>query len=375
MANIDVVEVESSAQLKAFITYPNELYRDDPNYVTPLLAERKEFFDKKANPFYRSARAQLFLAMRDGQVVGRIATCISYRHNEYHDEQTGFFGFFDTPDDYEIAQMLLKVAMITLKKAGMERMRGPMNFSTNHECGFLVEGFDSPPMVMMTYNYPYQVKLAEKFGLKKAMDLLAFSISRESGIPPRLLSVVERLKERSRVTVRQIDMGNFERELELVQKIYDSGWANNWGFVPMDEAEFDHMARSLKQILDPRIVTIAEHEGEAIGFSLALPDINQALIRLKGRLFPFGLLKLLWHTKVRNKINQARMVIFGVIPEYQKRGIDSLLFTETFNRGVACGYYTGELSWILESNELMCRAAEQMGAVPYKRYRIVEMPL
>jgi len=375
MSKIDVVEVESSAQLKAFITYPNKLYADDPNYVPPLLAERKEFFDKKSNPFYRSAKTQLFLAMREGEVVGRIATCISYRHNEYHDEQTGFFGFLDTPDEYEIAQMLLKVAMITLKKAGMDRMRGPMNFSTNHECGFLVEGFDSPPMVMMTYNAPYQVKLAEKFGLKKAQDLLAYHLTEESGIPPRLQAVVERLKHRSKVDVRQIDMSNFDRELAVVQEIYDSGWANNWGFVPMDKAEFDHMAKSLKQILDPRIVTIAEHEGKPIGFSLALPDINQALIHLKGRLFPFGLLKLLWHTKIRNKINQARMVIFGVIPEYQKRGIDSLLFVETFSRGTANGYTTGELSWILESNEMMCRAAEQMGAVCYKRYRIVEMPL
>lgn len=375
MANIEVVEVESSAQLKTFITLPNRLYKDDPNYVTPLLLERKEFFDKAKNPFYRSAKTQLFLAMRDGEAVGRVATCISYRHNEYHDEQTGFFGFFDTPDDYDIAHPLLKVAMITLKKAGMDRMRGPLNFSTNHECGFLVEGFDSPPMVMMTYNAPYQVKLAEKFGLRKAMDLLAFSITEESGIPPRLRSVVERLRVRSEVTVRPIDMSNFDRELELVQKIYDSGWAENWGFVPMDKAEFDHMARNLKQILDPRIVTVAEHHGKAIGFSLALPDINQALIRLKGRLFPFGLLKLLWHTKVRSKIDQARMVIFGVIPEFQKRGIDSLLFVETFNRCAAAGYHTGELSWILESNDLMCRAAEQMGAVPYKRYRITEMPL
>ncbi|MCP4684724.1 MAG: N-acetyltransferase [bacterium] len=375
MAKIDVVEVESAAQLKAFITYPNKLYRDDPNYVTPLLAERKEFFDKKANPFYRSARTQLFLAVRDGEVVGRIATCVSYRHNEYHQEQTGFFGFFDTPDDYEVAQTLLKVAMITLKKAGMDRMRGPLNFSTNHECGFLVDGFDSPPMVMMTYNYPYQVKLAEKFGLKKAMDLLAFSITAKTGIPPRLQSIVNRLKERSKVTMRQIDMSKFEEELAVVQQIYDSGWADNWGFVPMDKAEFAHMAKNLKQILDPRIVSIAEHEGRAIGFSLALPDINQALIRLKGKLFPLGLLKLLWHTKVRSKIYQARMVIFGVVPDFQKRGIDSLMFTETFNRCTAVGYHTGEISWVLESNEMMCRAAEQMGAVPYKRYRIVEMPL
>jgi GNAT superfamily N-acetyltransferase len=375
MAKIDVVEVESAAQLKQFITFPNLLYYDDPNYVTPLLSERKEFFSKRANPFYRAASAKLFMAERDGKIVGRIATCVSYRHNDYHDESTGFFGFFDTIDDYEVAQTLLKVAMITLKKEGMDRMRGPMNFSTNHECGFLVEGFDTPPMVMMTYNHPYQYKLAEKFGLKKAMDLLAYRMVEEDGVPERLRTVVEKLRERSRITIRPLNMRDFDDELERVHEIYTSAWAENWGFVPMDKAEFDHMADQLRQIIDPKIVLIAEHEGKPVGFSLALPDINQALIHLDGHLFPFGLFKLLWHTKVRNKINAVRLVIFGVVPQFQKRGVDSMLFVETWQRGVALGYNNAELSWILETNELMCRAAEEMGAKRYKKYRIMEMPL
>ncbi len=375
MSTVDVVEVESAAQLKAFIAYPNRLYAGDDNYVTPLLMERKAFFDPNTNPFYRVARVKMFLAMREGEVVGRIATCINYRHNEYHQEQTGFFGFFDTPNNYEIAGKLLKVAMITLKKAGMERMRGPMNFSTNHECGFLIEGDDSPPVVMMTYNYLYQVKLAEKFGLKKAMDLIAYKITSESGVPERLQRIADKNRERNRITVRTLNMSDYENELARAHKIYNSGWAKNWGFVPMDDEEFSFMAKDLKQIIDPDIICIAEYQGEAIGFSLAVPDINQALIHLKGRLFPFGLLRLLWHTKIRNKINGARMVIFGVVPEFQKRGVDSMLFVETFNRGVAKGYNWAELSWILETNELMNRGAIQMGAVPYKRYRIVEMPL
>jgi len=375
MSDTDVVEVESSTQLRQFITYPNELYRDEPNYVTPLLVERKEFFDFKKNPFYRGAKVKLFLAMRGGKVCGRIATCVNYKHNQFHEENTGFFGFFDTPDDYEIASKLLKVAMITLKREGMDRMRGPMNFSTNHEIGFLVEGFDRPPSVMMPYNHPHQPQLAEKFGLKKVMDLHGYEITRESGITPRIEQVVEKLQKRSQITLRTLDMSRFDDEVTIINEVYNQAWERNWGFVPMDKAEFEHTARDLKQIVDPELVFIAEHQGRAVAFCLALPDINQALIKLRGRLFPFGILKLLWHTKIRRKITCLRMITMGVVPEFQKRGVDSMMYVATFKGGVERGYETAELSWILETNDLMCRAAEMMGARLYKRYRISEMPL
>jgi len=375
MPNIEVAEVESSAQLKKFISYPNELYRSEPNYVTPLLSERKEFFDREKNPFYKTASVKLFLAMRGREVVGRIATCINYNHNQVHEEQVGFFGFFDCPDDYEIASTLLKVAMITLKKAGMEKMRGPMNFSTNHECAFLVEGFDSPPTVMMPFNQPYLPRLAEKFGLKKVMDLVAYRITREDPISERMQKVVKKMQARSRITIRGIKMSDFNNELQRVKTIYDNAWELNWGFVPMGEEEFDYVARGLKQIVDPELALIAEFEGKPVAFSLALPDFNQALIHLKGRLFPTGLLKLLWHTKVRNKVRCVRLIMFGVVPEFQRRGIDSLMYVETYNRAIARGYDWAELSWILETNELMRRAAEQMGGKLFKRYRVVEMPL
>ena len=375
MAKIDVVEVESTAQLKKFIRYPYDLYKNDPNYVRPLMVERLEFFDKKKNPFYRSARVKMFLAVRNGQVCGRIATCINFKHNEYHQEQAGFFGFFDCPDDFEIASTLLKVAMITLKKEGAEVMRGPMNFSTNHEIGFLVEGFDSPPMIMMTYNQPYLPRLAEKFGLKKAMDLLAFRKDDSNPIPERLSRVVDRMRQRSRITVRGLKLSAFDEEVSRILKVYNAAWAPNWGFVPMDETEFRHVAKEMKQIFDPDLVLIAEHEGTPVAFTLALPNINQALIHLKGKLLPLGMLKLLWHTKIFNKVDSLRLITFGVIPEYQKRAIDSMMFIETVNRGLARGYKWAELSWILETNDLMCRAAEEMGASVYKRYRILEMPL
>ncbi len=375
MANVEIVEVESKAQLRQFIKYPMKLYHDDPNYVTPLIQERLDFFDRSKNPFFKNAWVKLFLAMKDGEVTGRVAAIVNYKHNGYHEETTGFFGFFDTPDDYEIAHSLLKVVMIKLKQQGMDRMRGPMNFSTNHECGFLVDGYGSPPVVMMTYNHPYQVKLAEKFGLKKVMDLVGFSITDEDGIPERIQKVVNRMRERSKITIRPISMSKFNADVEKIKAVYNSAWAPNWGFVPMDEAEFDHLAKDLKQIIEPEVVLIAEHEGKPVAFSIALPDINQVLIRLKGRLFPTGLLKLIWHTKIRNKIDRVRLITFGVIPEFQKRGVDSLMFIETFNRGVKLGYSQAELSWVLETNELMCRACEQMGAKLYKKYRIVEMPL
>ncbi len=375
MSNVQVVEVESSAQVREFIKYPNRLYRDDPNYVTPLISERLEFFDTKKNPFFHSAKVKLFLAMDGDTVVGRIATCINYAHNETHGEQTGFFGFFDCPDNYEIASVLLKVAMITLKKEGMEKMRGPMNFSTNHEIGFLVEGFDSPPSVMMTYNQPYLPALAGKFGLKKAMDVVAYKLTKETPISDRINKMVEKLKERSKITMRPIKLSDFENEVKRINQIYNQAWENNWGFVPMGDEEFNYMARNLKQIVDPELALICEFEGKPVAFLLALPDINQALIKLKGRLLPFGILKLLWHTKIRNKVNGIRVITMGVIPQFQKRGLDMVMFHGCYNRGVARGYTWAELSWILETNDLMRRGAEQMGAEVYKRYRIVEMPL
>jgi len=375
MANIEVVPVESTAQLNQFIKYPNRLYADDPNYVTPLISERKEFFDFKNNPFYRNAKVKLFLAMDGKEVKGRIATCINYSHNEYHGDQVGFFGFFDCPDDYDIAHPLLKVAMITLKKEGMDRMRGPMNFSTNHEVGFLVEGFDSPPSIMMTYNRPYIPRLAERFGLKKVMDLLSYVSPPGYTMSERYERVLQRKLERAEVTVRPINMRDFDNEVKRIHNVYTKAWEANWGFVPMPDDEFFHMAKQMKQIVDPDVVLLAEKNGEPIAFSMALPDINKALIYLKGRLLPFGIIKLLWHTKIRNKIDRCRILTLGVSPEYRNRGIDAMLYVETYKRGTANGYSKGEASWILETNDLMRKALENMGFVPDKRYRIGEMPL
>jgi len=375
MANIDVIEVDSSERLKKFITYPFELYRGNPYYVKPLISERLEFFDLKKNPFYRSAKVKLFLAVQNGEVCGRVATCINYKHNEYHGEKTGFFGFLDTPDDFEIARVLLKVAMITLKKEGMEKMRGPMNFSTNHEIGFLIHGFDLPPTIMMPYNHPYQPKLAEKFGLKKCMDLHGYLITKEEKIPERIQNIVDRMQKRTKIKLRTLKLNDFDNEVKRINEIYNQAWSYNWGFVPMSSEEFFYTVKDLKQIIDADLVFIAEHNDRPVAFSLALPDINQALIHLNGRLLPFGFMKLLWHTKIKNKIDGLRLITLGVIPEFQKRALDSMFFINTYLTGVEKGYRWAEMSWILETNDLMCRAAEQMGGRLYKKYRLMEMPL
>jgi hypothetical protein len=372
---IEVIEVDSPGLLNTFIKLPYKFYKDEPHWVPPLISERKQFFNKKKNPFYRGAKTKLFLAMKDGKAVGRIATCVNFYHNEFHQEKVGFFGFFESIDDYEVASKLFKVAMITLKSEGMEKMRGPTNFSTNHEIGFLIEGFDLPPTVMNPYNKPYLPKLAEKFGLKKVMDLNGYLISKEIPISERQVNLVKKIKERNSIRIRCVEMSRFDEEVKLINSIYNQAWARNWGFVPMPEDEFFYMARDLKQIVDPELALIAFVNNEPAGFSLAVPDINQVLIKLNGRLLPFGIFKLLWNTKIRRNINGVRMLTMGVIPRFQKRGIDNIFYVETYLKGIERGYQWAELSWILETNELMCRAAENMSGKLYKKYRLVEMPI
>jgi hypothetical protein len=373
--DISVIEVDSGHLLNKFIKLPFKLYRGDPNWVPPLITERKEFFDKRKNPFYRGARTQLFLAVRDNRPVGRIATCINYNHNEYHGEKAGFFGFFECVDDYEVAAKLFKVAMITLKSEGMEKMRGPANFSTNHEVGFLVEGYDSPPAIMQPYNKPYLPLLAEKFGLKKVMDLHAYLITEDIPIPERQLRVVEKIRQRNDIKIRPVDFSRFNDEIKVVRYIYNHAWERNWGFVPMGEEEFNYMGRSLKQLADPELILIAEMNNEPAGFLMAIPNINEILIKLNGRLLPIGIFRLLWGTKIRRGIRGLRVMTMGVVDKFRRRGIDNVMFVDVYKRGVQKGYKWAELSWVLETNDLMCRAAQNMNAILYKKYRMVEMPI
>jgi len=367
-----VTPVTSRRDLMAFIKYPLRLYRNDQCFVPHLLSERKEFFGP-GNPLFEFTDVTYLLA-RDarGDVVGRVTAHINHRHNEFTGESTGFFGFFECAERLDVARALLQATDSWLGEKGMTVVRGPFNFSTNEECGFLVDGFDKPPVFMMPYTKPYYVAFVEELGYTHAKDLLAYDCAYQGCIPAHLERFSERVRERTDIKVRKMDMSRFELEVETVFNIYNSAWERNWGFVPMTRKEFKYAARGLKPIVDPAVALIAEKEGEPVGFSLSLPDYNRLLRKMKGRLFPFGFLYLLLG---KRSINRVRVILLGIIPQYRNRGIDALLYYETFKRGLEKGYTSCEISWVLEDNVMMDRAARRMGAVPYKRYRIYEKKL
>jgi hypothetical protein len=373
--DIEIREVEKPSQLMEFIMVPWTIYKGNRNWVPPLISSQRKLLNRKKNPFFRYASVKYFTAHHGKDILGRIAVIVNRNHNNFHTEKAGFFGFFESVNDYSVARKLLKTAMICLKTGGMDVMRGPVNLSTNYEVGALINAFDQPPVLNMIYNPEYYPEFYERFGLRKAKDLLAYRMTDQEGPPERMVRIAEKIRSKEGIAVRTVDLKKFSDELKIVNRIYNSAWSENWGFVPAPEDEFLHIANEIKPLVDPDLVFIAEVDGKAIGFSLALPNIYQVLPYTNGRLFPTGLLKILWHTKVRNKVDSIRIITMGVEHEYQKRGIDAIFYIETFNRGCEKGYKWAELSWILEDNVLMNRAAQTLGAKHYKTYRVYEISL
>jgi hypothetical protein len=337
--------------------------------------DRKKFLDEKRNPFFQHARVRHFLALRDGRPVGRITGIVNDLHNDFHSEKTGFFGFFDCVNDIDVAGRLLHSAADFVKNQGMKIIRGPENLSTNDEVGLLVDGFDSPPTIMMTYNPDYYIDLYNKLGLTKAEDLIAYYIDDRNSPSERIQNIVDKMRSRGKIEIRTIRLDDFENELQTIRTIYNAAWSKNWGFVPMTEEEFSYVAGDFRKIVDPDLIFLAFVNGKPAGFSLALPDYNPILKKMNGRLFPLGLLKFIYHTKLRWNITGLRLITMGVVHDYQKTGLDMIFFVETFNEGIRKGYRWAEISWVLEQNVLMNKAALQMGARPYKKYRIYEKSL
>jgi len=376
---VRVESVTTKRQKKEFIMFPFWLYRKhlrDPYWVPPLISEREEFFDPQRNPFYEHAEVELFLARRDdGQVVGTIAAVLNENHNAVHNEKTGFFGIFETVEDYEVAEALLSTARDWVAARGMERLRGPANFDVNAEYGLLVDGFDSPPVIMMTYNPRYYVDFIERFGFEKAMDLYAYRLKTRyfiENMPPKVKRVAEVARKRYGVVVRKVDMGRFNEEIEKIKHVYNSAWLKNWGAIPMTDAEFEHLALALKQIADPDLLFIAEINGEPVGVSVGLPDLNQCLLHMNGRLFPCGWITFL---RYQRKIDGMRLLIMGVLEEHHLKGIESLFYLETAKNAIAKGYETCEMSWILENNYKIRRGIESLGGKIYKTYRIYDLAI
>ena len=376
-AKIDVKPVRTSGDRHRFIEFPYQLYRGDAHWIAPLRMAQKDILNTKRHPFYKTSDVEMFLARRDGRVVGRIMAILNRAHNEFHNERAGFFGFFEVENDEQAAGALLDAAREWVLGRGATVIRGPVNPSTNYECALLVEGFDLDPMVMMTYNPPYYAALLEDYGMRKTMDLYAYDIAADYfNHSNKLQRVAERLRKKSNIRVRTVNMIDFKSEVETIRQVYNNAWSRNWGFVPMSQEEFDHLAKDLKQIVDPRVVLIAEQAvggttPRAVGFLLAVPDLNRALKKISGRLLPLGLLKLLWHSR---KIGSIRVITMGGILEFQNLGMGSIFLDEIYRRGPAAGFPTGEMSWVLENNVMMNRAAELIGGRRTKTYRIYEMP-
>lgn len=369
--SVAITPVGGKDALEDFLRIPYDVYADDSNYVFPLLSDQRAFLSRERNPFFQHAEAEMWLARLDGKAVGRVAACVDRYHIETHDEQTGFFGFYEAPRDTEVASALLQTAADWLRKRGMQVMRGPCCFTTNHDLlGLLVEGESSPPVVGMAYNPDYYGAQLEKFGLQKCKDLWAWQMKAETTqIPDKVQRIIDNLLKSDSFTVRSFDLNRFEEEASTVRQLYNECWNRNWGFIPMDDEEFAYAAKDMKKMVAADFLLVAEAEGQPIGFCLTIPDFNVALKPCRGRLFPFGFLKFLLH---KRRIRYCRTLLLGVLPKYRHKGVDVMMVYKTFTAGFARGYTAGECSWVLEDNQAMNRVLKGLGATVYKTYRIYD---
>lgn len=371
MSDITLTKVETADQKKEFILCQYGFYKDDPNFVPPLQVDREIVFNPKKNPFFDHAKTDLWIAKRGGKVVGRIAAIEDPRYNEFHGTKIGWFGMYESIDDVAVAQALLSTAEQWVKARGLTEMLGPANFSSNSEWSFLIEGFDTAPVLMMTYNPKYYPALMEKCGYTKAKDLFAYWLDMAEAPPERVSRIAEKVRQREGITVRPANMKDWDNEVKKIKDVYNAAWEKNWGFVPMTDREFDHLAKDLKMILVPELTLIAEVKGEAVAFCITLPDANHAIKKANGKLttfgLPIGLAKMLLELK---KIKTGRLAIMGIKAGFRKRGLDSVLFLDTFNASRKKGWRGGEISWTLEDNALVNRAIEAFGGKKYKTYRV-----
>ncbi len=369
---MQIVQVTTSKQKRQFIDFPHDLYEGDPNYVPAMYLDQKEVMNPKKNPFFNHSKADLFLAIREGKIVGRIAAIRNNEYIKFANEQVGYFGFFDVIDDYSVAEALLDKAAAWVTAEGLQGLYGPTNFTTNETAGILIDGYDSPPVVWMTYNKPYYVDFLNRYGFHKRMDLFAYKVPTQT-VSQRSLDVSARLEERLKkrgIIIRNVNKRKFKQEARTIREIYRKAWEQNWGFVPPTEEEFDHLAEGLKLIVDEEMVFIAEKDGEAIGFFLALPDINQIMIKQKrGRIIPFGIFRLLFGKK---KVTILRIILLGVLPEYRRLGIEAIFYAKIIRYAQTHNIAFGEGSWVLEDNEMMNKGMQGLNAEVYKTYRIYE---
>ena len=369
-AELTVTPVEGRRELREFILLPFRLYQGVDQWVPPLISERKRHLDRRRNPYFQHADAEYFLARRGDRIVGRISAQIDRNFNEVQENDWGQFGFFECENDPEAAAALVDTARVWLSDRGRDHMIGPLDFSTNDECGLLVDGYDRSPQILENWHHPYYAELLEACGLHKEMDLYKWSlhVSGRENVMPVIFELADKLEPEHGITIRGMRRRDMHGEVARFMEIYNASWERNWGFVPLTEAEIEHYAKELKPILDENWAMVAEtREGETVGIALTLPDYNQVLKKLSGRLLPFGWLRAL---RERKRIDAVRVFALGVKPEYQHTGVAAGLYARHFEMAAKTPQSGGEMGWILEVNKPMNKAMEAMGGEIVKRYRI-----
>jgi hypothetical protein len=370
--------VERPAASDAFLRLPWAIYRDDPAWIPPLLMERREHLDPRKNPFFETADTRFWLALRGGRAVGRISAQVNRAYLAKHSDATGHFGMLEAENDGEVFQALLGAAEGWLRAQGMRRALGPFNLSINEECGLLVKGFEHPPSMLMGHARPYYAERLEALGYSKAKDLICYQYVAGRTPPPSVERLLRKTAATEKLVIRPLDLSRYEADLAAIMEIFNDAWSDNWGFVPMSAAELRHMAKALRPIVRPQSIAIAELDSRPVAMAIGLPNVNEAIADLDGRLLPFGWAKLLWRLKLRTP-KTARVPLMGVRKDYHSSMLGAALaiaVIDSIRRGQeAMGVESGELSWILEDNVAMRRMIEQLGGVAYKTYRIYERGL
>lgn len=371
--DIRIEKVMTRKQFKLYRDFARTVYQDDPYWVPPLNMDFKEKLDRKKNPFFEHADRELFLAYRGRRVVGRVLGLVDDNHNAFHHEKVVFFGQYESFNEPEVTKALLDAVAAWGRGKGMIVLRGPVNLSLNDECAMLLEGFDSPPAVMMPYNPKYYNDLMEQYGLAKAKDLYAFLMTRDHRVVAQVKSLVDKVQRETAITVRYFNIKKWKEDSERVKAIYNNAWERNWGFVPWTEHEMDHMIKALRPLADPKLIIIAEDKGQPIGFGFGFPNYNEVLKRMHGRMTPLSILKFLWY---RRRIKGVRFLVFGILKAYRMTGVSYLLFSWLENTVMANKHYQwAETSWQLEDNDAVNKFVMSVGGKVYKKYRIYEKKL
>jgi len=366
---LEIVKVDDKKQLTNFIKLPWKIYNNDPYWVPPIISDQMKFLDKNKGVFFEFGEAEYFLALLNGQIVGRLSAHISRQYEKYHDTDTGFFGFFECVDDQEVANALFTRASEWLKLKNKSKILGPISFTLYDECAMLYKGFDSSPVVLLAYNPPYYNDLLVGAGFRKAIDWYAFLVSGDVEVKPTFYKIRDRIIKQSGIQIENINLKKLDQAIKHVGKIFNNAWMENWGHVPLTAGQLKYMADELKYVAVEDLCYLAFLNGECIGFSLTLKDANPALQKANGRLLPFGIFKIMEEMK---NIKRLLTIAMGVLKEYRHKGLDILFYLNTIEQGLKLGYTESECSIIVETNHRMIGALEDLNAKKYKTYRFYE---